>query len=51
MSRVKLDDDLTDKLRGKAKLECRSLTNLANVLLRRLVGMKIAPKKRTKEDL
>lgn len=44
MSKIQLDPDLSDKLRDKAKRDCRSLTSLVNVLLRRLLRLRINPK-------
>ena len=45
MTHPVLDPDLVVKLRSKAQAEGRSLTNLVNLLLRRLLGMKASPPK------
>lgn len=43
MPTIRLDPDLADKLRTRAQAQGRSLTNLSNLLLRRLLGMKASP--------
>ena len=43
MSRIRLDTDLAEKLRRRARPQGRSLTNFANLLLRRCLGMKASP--------
>jgi hypothetical protein len=43
MPTIHLDPDLAEKLRLRAVAQGRSLTNLSNLLLRRLLGMKATP--------
>lgn len=43
MPTIRLDPDLAEKLRNRAQAQGRSLTNLSNLLLRRLLGMKASP--------
>lgn len=43
MSRIRLDTDLAEKLRRRARTQGRSLTNIANLLLRRCLGLKASP--------
>ncbi|TDU64075.1 CopG antitoxin of type II toxin-antitoxin system [Prosthecobacter fusiformis] len=51
MNQIRLDPDLAEKLRRQAQPQGRSLANLANLLLRRLLGMKATPPERASGNI
>lgn len=50
MSHVRIDPDLALKLRPQASRQGRSLSNIVNLLLRRLMNMEVSPPARTSQN-